>query len=84
MGADGTVRGSKTAMRVVIVTMDTHLATATQNAAAELARECPGRRLSLHAASEWSASPAKLDQCRADIDAADIVGVTMVFMEDHF
>ncbi|MEL7375117.1 MAG: DUF3479 domain-containing protein, partial [Pseudomonadota bacterium] len=64
--------------------MDTHLATATQNAAADLARECPGLRLSLHAASEWSASPAKLDQCRADIAAADIVVVTMLFMEDHF
>ncbi|MEO1594700.1 MAG: magnesium chelatase subunit H [Pseudomonadota bacterium] len=84
MGADGTLRGSKTAMRVVIVTMDTHLATATQNAAADLARECPGLRLTLHAASEWSASPAKLEQCRADIAAADIVVATMLFMEDHF
>ena len=84
MGADGTVRNSSTALRVVIVTMDTHLATATQNAAADLARECPGLRLTLHAASEWSASPVKLAQCRADIRDADILVVTTLFMEDHF
>ncbi|MEM7611313.1 MAG: magnesium chelatase subunit H [Pseudomonadota bacterium] len=84
MGADGTVRTKQSLLRVVLVTMDTHLATATNNAAADLARECPGLRLTMHAASEYAASPAKLQQCRNDIAAADILIVTMLFMEDHF
>ncbi len=84
MAADGSVRQNDTVMRVVLVTMDTHLATATQNAAADLARECPGLRLSMHAASEWTASESKLQRCRQDIAKADILIVTMLFMEDHF
>ncbi|MEO0365316.1 MAG: magnesium chelatase subunit H [Pseudomonadota bacterium] len=84
MGADGALRTAKAAVRVAIITMDTHLATATQLAAADLARECPGLRLSLHAASEWSASESKLRHCIEDIERADILIVTMLFMEPHF
>lgn len=76
--------GPAVPMRVVVVTMDTHLASATERARAALAREIPGLRLSLHAASEWSADPAALQRCLADIATGDIVIATMLFMEDHF
>jgi len=79
-----TSAGDATPVNVVIVTMDTHLASATHRARAALSREVPGLNLTLHAASEWSANPAGLEQCLADIASGDIVVVTMLFLEDHF
>ncbi|MFN9211283.1 MAG: magnesium chelatase subunit H [Betaproteobacteria bacterium] len=70
-------------VRVVIVTLDSHLASATERAQHTLLREVPGLRLSLHAASEWGEDPAALERCRADIAQGDIVIVTMMFMDDH-
>jgi magnesium chelatase subunit H len=72
------------AVRVVIVTMDSHLASATQRAANELKRELPGLSLTLHAASEFTSSPAELERCRAAIAEGDIIIATMLFMEEHF
>jgi magnesium chelatase subunit H len=71
-------------VRVVIVTMDTHLAAATDRARAALSRELPRLQLSLHAASEWATNPAALDRCKADIATGDIIIVTMLFLEEHF
>jgi magnesium chelatase subunit H len=73
-----------TPIRVVIVTMDTHLATATARARGRLIRQMPGLTLSMHAASEWAGHDNELKRCTDDIAAADIVVVTMLFMEDHF
>jgi magnesium chelatase subunit H len=71
-------------VRVVIVTMDSHLASANQRARAALARTLPGLTLTLHAAADWAGDAASLARCRSDIAAGDIVVVTMLFMEDHF
>jgi magnesium chelatase subunit H len=71
-------------IRVVIVTMDTHLATATSKARAKLVKQYPGLSLSMHAASEWSSQPKALERCLADIGKGDIVIATMLFLEDHF
>jgi magnesium chelatase subunit H len=70
--------------RVVLVTMDSHLASAAERANRELARTLPGLSLSVHAAGEWGADGTALERCRADIASGDIVIVTMLFMEDHF
>ncbi|WP_006786588.1 magnesium chelatase subunit H [Thiorhodospira sibirica] len=72
-----------TAVRVVIVTLDSHLATAAERARPMLMRELPGLTLTLHAASDWADDPAALDRCRADIAQGDIIIVTMLFMEEH-
>ena len=71
-------------IRVVIVTMDSHLATATDRARRALAREIPGLALTVHAAAEWGHDPTALARCRDDIAQGDIVVATMLFMEDHF
>ncbi len=71
-------------MRVVIVTMDTHLASATARARAVLARDIPGLSLKVHAASEYAADPVALERCLADIATGDIIIASMLFMEDHF
>jgi magnesium chelatase subunit H len=73
-----------TPIRVTIVTMDTHLASATARARRSLSEQLPGLTLTMHAASEWAASPHRLARCLADIEAANIVVVTMLFLEDHF
>jgi magnesium chelatase subunit H len=73
-----------TPIRVVIVTMDTHLAAAIDRARIALTRDLPGLALSLHAASEWAADDAALERCRADIACGDIVIATMLFLEEHF
>jgi len=72
-----------TPVRVVIVTLDSHLAGGTERAQHALLRELPGLRMSLHAAAEWGDDPAALARCRADIAQGDIIVVTMMFMDDH-
>ncbi|KQT88841.1 magnesium chelatase subunit H [Methylobacterium sp. Leaf466] len=73
-----------TPVRIVIVTMDTHLASAVDRARRDLQRDIPGLTLVLHAATEFGDHPEKLARCRADIAAGDIVICAMLFMEDHF
>ena len=73
-----------TPIRVVVVTMDTHLASSTQRAHASLMREIPGLHLSMHAASEYAGNDAAIARCKADIAQADIVVAGMLFLEDHF
>jgi magnesium chelatase subunit H len=72
------------AMRVVIVTMDSHLASAAERAHRALQRTMPGLRLSVHAAAEWGGDTAALERCLADIAQGDLVIATMLFMEEHF
>ena len=72
------------AVRVVIVTMDSHLASATDRAAKELRRELPGLSLTLHAASEFTSSQSELARCRTAIAEGDIIIATMLFMEEHY
>ena len=71
------------AVRIVIVTMDNHLASATDRARATLAAQIPGLSLCMHAAAEWDSDPAALERCRADIARGDIIVSTMLFMDDH-
>ena len=78
------VQVAKPAMRVVLVTMDSHLASAAARANRTLASSLPGVSLSVHAAAEWGDDAAALARCNADIARGDIVIVTMLFMEDHF
>ena len=73
-----------TPIKVVIVTMDTHLASSVERARHTLLREFPGLSLSLHAASEYDGNEALLARCKADIAAADIIVAGMLFLEDHF
>jgi len=72
------------ALRVVLVTMDSHLASAAERAHRRLARLVPGLSLSVHAAGEWGDDGTALKRCTDDIARGDIVIATMLFMEDHF
>ncbi len=76
--------GQEPSIRVVIVTMDSHLSSAAARANRQLAQPLPGLQLSVHAASQWADSPALLQDCLRDIGQADIVVASMLFMEDHY
>jgi magnesium chelatase subunit H len=77
-------RDDAISVRVVIVTMDTHVASAADRARASLARQIPGLSLSVHAASEFTVDPHALERCCADIARGDIIVTMMLFLEDHF
>ncbi|MGY2047829.1 magnesium chelatase subunit H [Methylobacterium sp. JK268] len=79
----GEAAGALPELRVVIVTLDNHLAGAVERARRTLAATAPGLVLGFHAAAEWDTDPAALDACRADIARADIVLSAMLFMDEH-
>ena len=83
-GASALPAAAHTPIRVVVVTMDTHLASATARASNTLDREMPGLTIKLHAASEFAGNDSALARCRKDIEQADIIVAGMLFLEDHF
>ena len=70
-------------VRVVIVTLDDHLAGAVARAQILLRKEIPGLSLVLHSAAHWGEDAEALARCNTDIASADLVIATMLFMEDH-
>jgi magnesium chelatase subunit H len=68
--------------RVVLITLDRHLAAVVGRAAAQLADQTPGLTLAMHAATDWS-DPAALGRCIADIATGDVIICAMLFMEDQ-
>jgi magnesium chelatase subunit H len=72
-----------TPVAVTIVTLDSHMASAVDRAAALLRRELPGLRLTLHSVAEWGGDQAAEERCRRDVARADIVIANMIFLEEH-
>jgi magnesium chelatase subunit H len=78
------VNATQAPIHVVIVTMDTHMASAVERCRATLTRDYPGLTLSLHAAAEYAGNEPAIARVRADIARADIIVAGMLFLEDHF
>ena len=78
-----TMAADRTPVRVVVVTMDSHLSGALARAESELRRALPNLHVIMHAADEWGSNPAALASCHHDIAEADIVIAAMLFLEDH-
>src|SRR4051794_33344857 len=78
-----TTPADTTPVRVVIVTMDSHLTGAAERGRAALRGELPGLELVVHAADEWAGDPAALEARRADIARGDIIIAAMLFLDDH-
>ena len=74
--------GSRPApVRVAIVTLDNHLKGAVDRADAQLSRDWIF--LSLHAAADWDRDAAHLERTKQAVAQADIVIVSMLFLDDH-
>jgi magnesium chelatase subunit H len=78
-----TTPADPTPVRVVIVTMDSHLSGAAARARDTLRRDYPGLELAVHAADEWATDDAALARCHAAIAGGDIVIATMLFLDEH-
>jgi len=78
-----TTAADSTPVRMVLITLDAHCLRAVERASDMLREELPGLRLTCHAASQWAGNPDALEACHADIAHADIIIVTMLFMEEH-
>ncbi|MEO1275630.1 MAG: cobaltochelatase subunit CobN, partial [Pseudomonadota bacterium] len=75
--------GRETRVRVAILTLDTHIASAADQAEARLQQSMPGLSLRIHAASEWDSQPGSLAAAKEDLEKADIIVATMMFMDEH-
>ena len=82
-GRDAGTRAAPGPFRVVLVSLDGHLAGALNRARPALDRDIPGLVLSMHAAAEWADDPEAVERCRHDIARGDIIIVTMLVMEEH-
>ncbi|MEM9398399.1 MAG: DUF3479 domain-containing protein, partial [Pseudomonadota bacterium] len=74
---------AKRDFRFVLVTLDNHVTSSVARAAEKLLAEAPALSVSVHAAADWSHSAESLARCKADIAEADILLITMLFMEEH-
>jgi len=77
-----TSEADDTPVRVVILTLDNHIAGAVDRAREQLCRELPGLDLRLHATTNFSDSRAAA-ACCADIAQGDIIFANMLFIEEH-
>ncbi|MEO1201605.1 MAG: DUF3479 domain-containing protein, partial [Pseudomonadota bacterium] len=66
------------------MTLDGHLAGAAARAFKALSRKAPGLECELYCAGEWASHPDQLDRCIEAIGEANIIIVSMLFMEDQF
>lgn len=69
-------------LRVVIVTLDAHLAGAFETARRALTRELPALVLELHVAAEWDTDPAAAERARQAIARAHCLAITQIFTEE--
>ncbi len=74
---------AKATLNVALVTLDGHLSEAADRAFADLSRDAPGLKCTMHCAGEWAADPQQLDVCLEAIDNAHIIIVCMLFIEEH-
>ena len=72
-----------TPIKVVILSLDSHLGAAIRAAEADLRRTHPGVSLAFHPASEWERHPKTLARAIEDIGNADFIFATMLFIEDQ-
>ncbi|HJE24185.1 MAG TPA: magnesium chelatase subunit H [Methylorubrum populi] len=77
------ISADRPGIRIVIVTLDNHLASAVERARLRLATEMPGLSLSFHAAAEWETDRSAFQACEAEIARADIVVSAMLFLDEH-
>ncbi|MEM9145131.1 MAG: magnesium chelatase subunit H [Pseudomonadota bacterium] len=75
--------GEGAPVRVVIVTLDRHLAGPASRAERALRRDIPGLSLEIHAATDWAEDPSALEAAQSAIGRADIVLAAMLFLEDQ-
>ncbi|MCR9255103.1 MAG: magnesium chelatase subunit H [Alphaproteobacteria bacterium] len=75
--------GRNAPIKVVIVTLDSHLAGPAERAKAGLLKDIPGLEIAFHAGTDWEDNPAALARCRHDIATGDIILACMLFVDSQ-
>lgn len=70
-------------VRMVIVTLDAHLADAFEVARANLQRDLPGLSLTMYIAADFGADASVAERARRDIAQAHVVVCTQLFQEEY-
>ena len=70
-------------IRVVVVTLDAHLADAFERARTSLERGLPGLTLQMHVAADFGSDPLAAERARADIGQAHVIVCTQLFQEEY-
>ena len=71
-------------VRVLLLTMDTHLNSTVNRTIETLKRVAPFISLKIYSATEYTNDERILEKCRTDIAQADIIFVGMLFLENQF
>ncbi len=69
--------------RVVIVTLDHHVAGPAARVSERLSAEFPGLNVSVHAAAEWAETPEALEEAKLAVKHGDIIVTNLLFIEEH-
>jgi len=75
---------SRPMLRVLIITMDTHLNSAVNKSIEALKKAAPFISLNIYSATQFTNDQRTLERCRCDIAKADIIFVGMLFLENQF
>ncbi|MEL7488675.1 MAG: cobaltochelatase subunit CobN, partial [Pseudomonadota bacterium] len=70
-------------IRVVVISLDSHLRSAVETAEANLKQSAPGLSISFHAATDWNRDAASLEDCKRAVAEADIIVAAMLFIDEH-
>jgi magnesium chelatase subunit H len=76
-------KAHKVGYRVVIITLDSHVAGPAARASERLLRDFPGLSITIHAAASWGDDPDALKCAIDDIATGDIIIANMLFLEEH-
>ena len=76
------IKASK--LRVLIITMDTHLNSAVNRSIEALKKVAPFINLYIYSATQYTNDTKLLEDCRNEIARADIIFVGMLFLENQF
>ncbi|MEM6619926.1 MAG: cobaltochelatase subunit CobN [Pseudomonadota bacterium] len=71
------------AYRVVILTLDAHIAGPAARAELRLQKDFPGLEVTLLTAAEWGEDPGALDRAKLALAHADMVFVNLLFLDEH-
>ncbi len=83
MLVDDSFKKSHHVYKVVIITLDSHVAGPCQRAALRLMEEFPGLSIEVHASAEWGESPGSLQSAKEAVNSGDIILVNLLFLEEH-
>lgn len=82
--SDTSTSTTQSELRVLLLTMDTHLHSAVKRSLESLKELAPFVSLKIHSATEFTRDEKVLSKCKEDIAQADIIFVGMLFLENQF